>query len=158
MSVRDNYGVTVRDLRMTIHLIKLVVGVSDLEELYRINEHFTFDYEGQDAVRVRTRHFPRQQDDVLNGGSLYRVIKNRIVARQKVLGFEEGTDPDGRKCCYFICEARMMMTVSTPKRPFQGWRYLKLADAPADRAWFDPDGNEEPPEEMAAELKELGLI
>lgn len=143
---------------MTIHLIKLVVGVSDIDELYQINQHLSFRYQDRECIAVRTRHFPRQQDDVLNGGSLYRVIKGRITARQEVVGFEEALDPDGRKCCHIICDARMMLTVSTPKRPFQGWRYLKLSDAPADRHYYDPSNQDEPPAEMADELRELGLL
>lgn len=142
---------------MTIHLIKLVVGVKELAELAHINEPRQFEYHGRDCIAVRTRRFPRRREELLKGGSLYRVIKGRVVARQEIAGFEEGQDPDGRGYCRIICDANMMMTVAKPHRPFQGWRYLRPADAPKDRGWFDPDSTDEPPPEMAEDLKELGL-
>ena len=45
----------------------------------------------------------------------------------------------------------------TPRRPFQGWRYLTCEDAPADLGNGDAALKDLPPQ-MRVELAELGLI
>lgn len=47
-----------------------------------------------------------------------------------------------------------MEVESRPCKPFQGWRYLEAANAPVDRR----KGEQEPPPEMAEELRRLGLL
>lgn len=72
-----------------IHIIKLVVGIEDLQEFYDRQQRETFDYHGHAAVPCWTRYKPKRGDEILKkDGSIYRVIKNRIVCRHKILGFE----------------------------------------------------------------------
>jgi len=145
---------------MAVHIIKLVVGVDDLEDFYQFQQAYAFDYHGTPANACNTRYKPKQADEILTtGGSLYRVIKNRIVCRQKILGFEAIEAPDKGSQCAIITEFPFVQTYVKPKRPFQGWRYLKPSDTPKDRGIYLGGGErEEIPPEMEEELKEAGLL
>lgn len=145
---------------MTVHIIKLVVGANDLEDFFQFQEMSSFDYHGTLANACNTRYKPKQADDILaTGGSLYRVIKNRIVCRQKIIGFEAIETPDKGSQCAIIVENPIIQTIVKPKRPFQGWRYFKPSDAPKDRGVYLGGGEmEDIPPEMENELKEAGLL
>ncbi|WP_374764994.1 DUF1489 family protein [Yunchengibacter salinarum] len=108
-------------------------------------------------VRVFTRNTPKAADDVLDGGAIYWVIKGQIMARTPVLHLESGFREDGRPLCIISVSADPVGVVPVPRRPFQGWRYLKPDDAPEDL----PDGGDgmsEAPPEMLRELQDLKLI
>ena len=146
-------------LAMAIHVIKLVVGVEDLEGFYSLQSNEVVDYHGQAAVPCWTRYAPKRADEILREGcSIYRVIKNRIQCRHRILGFEMVETKDKGRRCMIMQDAEMMRTVAMPHRPFQGWRYLDPAKAPRDVGLFVPGEIEEPPEDMAEELREAGLL
>ncbi len=139
---------------MTIHIIKLAVGVRDVPHLEAL-QHARAEARGDMSVRrAFTRHKPIQPG--ADDGSLYWVIQGVIRCRQKLLGFDQELDSEGRKFCLFRLDPEIVPVVPTPRGPFQGWRYLKPADAPADLE-VGADG-ELPPDEMLKELKSLGLI
>ncbi len=143
---------------MSIHIIKLVVGVDDLAEFAALQKREMLDYHGQPAVACWTRFAPKRAEEILRGGgSIYRVIKNRIQCRHKILGFEMVETKEKGNMCMIMQSAEMIRTVSTPRRPFQGWRYLKPADAPRDIGLYTGE-EEEPPEEMAEHLRAAGLL
>ena len=142
---------------MSIHIIKLAVGAESLDDLADYQRRTLMPYEGGMAVPVWTRYKPTRSDELLNGGSIYRVIKRRIVCRQQIVGFEEAQHPAKGKMCLIMCSPEIITTVAAPKRPFQGWRYLKQKDAPADSGIYDPE-NEAPPAELADDLREAGLL
>ncbi len=101
--------------------------------------------------------WPKRADEILNGGSMYWVIKGAILARQEIRRFEEKIGADGIRRCAIILAPEVVPVVPTLKRPFQGWRYLKAADAPMDL----PQGREaeEPlPASLQAALAEIGLL
>ena len=93
---------------------------------------------------------------LLEGGSLYWVIKGQLSARQKLLDIEEFTDADGIGRCKLILGPEVIETMPQPKRPFQGWRYLEAKDAPADL--FGEGQAADMPAELKRELAELGLL
>ena len=72
--------------RVTVHLLKLCVGVETLSQLATYQE-------GRRARGVAlthtTRNRPRRADEVLAGGSLYWVIKGVIRARQPIIGLDD---------------------------------------------------------------------
>lgn len=145
---------------MAIHMIKLVVGVDDLDHFLEVQRNCVVDYHGTPANAVRTRFKPKRAAEILDsGGSLYRVIKNRIQCRQKILSFEtEETKEKGTQCLIMV-DHDIIQTISTPKRPFQGWRYFEPAAVPRDRGLYLGDGQrEEVPQDMEEELKNLGLL
>jgi hypothetical protein len=139
---------------VSLHLIKLAVGVEDVD-------HF-LDLQARRLAREgrlvhRTRQTPRRAAEVLDGGSLYWVIKGVVRVRQRLVGIETRPNDDGIPHCHLVRDPVVVRTCPQPRRPFQGWRYLLPMDAPPDL----PAGqaaDQEPPAEMLAELKELGLI
>jgi hypothetical protein len=104
-----------------------------------------------------TRMFPKRADEILDGGSLYWVIKGQVKARQPILDIRETTGGDGIKRCDLVLGPEVVETVMQPKRPFQGWRYYDPKDAPQDLTNAG-SGLAEMPEEMKRELAELGLL
>ncbi len=144
----------------SIHLIKLVVGVDDLDHFKALQIRETFDYHGQDAVPCWTRYKPKSADEILSkGGSIYRVIKNRIQCRHKILGFEMVETDHKGTMCMIVQDAQMIEVAHTPRRAFQGWRYLKVDDVPADKGPYVYDGEDGGiPSDLAQELKEAGIL
>lgn len=142
-----------------IHIIKLAVGIDDLQMFCDLQSREMFDYHGTPAVPCWTRFKPKRADEILQkGGSIYRVIKNRIQCRHKILGFEMVETSAGTKCM-IVQDAQMIETIAMPRRAFQGWRYLKAGDAPDDRGVYTgKDAQESIPEDMEDELKDAGLL
>ena len=145
---------------MTIHMIKLVVGVDDLDQFLEIQRRSVVDYDGQPANTVWTRFKAKRADEIIaGGGSIYRVIKNKIQCRQKILGFEMVETVEKGTQCLIMVEPEIIQTMSKPKRPFQGWRYLEPAQAPKDRGIYLGDNQrEEIPSDMEDELRDMGLL
>lgn len=138
-------------------MIKLTVGLHDLDQFADWQRSHLVPYEGAMANTVMTRNRPKRADELIDSGSIYRVIKNRIQCRQKIIGFEETIHPIKGKMTLIMTEPVIIKTVSTPKRPFQGWRYLKPNDAPKDVGEY-AQGDDAPPEELAQELMAAGLL
>jgi hypothetical protein len=137
--------------RMPLHLLKLAVGVEDLDQLRRIRAARAIERGGS---WVYTRNRPRRSAEVLAGGSIYWIIRGSVRVRQRVTGFLSERDDNGRRYCLIEVDECLIPTEPRAWRPFQGWRYLLPEDAPADRCL-----DEEPlPDRMLAELRSLGLI
>ena len=144
---------------MALNLVKLCVGADSTESLqawidYRVEQARL---SGLPAETTHTtRMVPTRREDLLDGGSLYWVIKGKIQARQHLVDIRPFTDDDGVKRCHLVMEPRLILTQYQPKRLFQGWRYLKAADAPADLR--TGSGKASMPEQMRQELTELCLL
>jgi hypothetical protein len=91
---------------------------------------------------------------VLDGGSIYWVIRGQIRVRQRVTGLRGERDDTGRRYCLIEVDAELVPTLPRVCRPFQGWRYLSPEDAPRDR----PAAAALTSDRMLAELRALGLI
>ncbi|WP_298917782.1 DUF1489 domain-containing protein [uncultured Algimonas sp.] len=102
-----------------------------------------------------TRMFPKQKEAIEAGGSIYWVIKGMILCRNPVVRLEEVTRRDGVKACSILMEPTPVPVVPTPRRAFQGWRYLKPEDAPEDLGNALGEGDALPPKLMR-KLVELG--
>ena len=137
---------------MTVHLKKLSVGSQSLENL-REWQALRLSETGR-LIHV-TRSRPRRADEILDGGSIYWIIKGVMTARQKIIDLAEVQRADGRLACGLVLSAELVATVPTKMRIFQGWRYLEADDAPADLA--DPV-DEAMPAALMAELRELGVL
>jgi hypothetical protein len=136
---------------MTLHLVKLAVGIDDIEHLRRVRTIRTAERGGS---WVPTRNRPRRAAELLDGGSLYWVIRGQIRVRQLLVGFRGGRDPEGLRFCLIEIDPVLVPTVPRHCRPFQGWRYLSAEAAPPDHLTDEPPL----PERMLADLRELGLI
>ena len=85
----------------------------------------------QDARLFHTTfQAPKRQAELLDGGSLYWVIKGQILVRQRLVGFDEGTKKDGSPCCLLLLDPELVPVRPVPRRAFQGWRYLTSEDVP----------------------------
>ena len=146
-------------LPMPVNLIKTAAGLQEIDQLIARQEPNTFKYNGTHATWAYTRYAPKRAQEILqSGGSIYWIFKNRILARQKILGFEMVEDA-GDTWCRIVVEPRIYRTYATPKKAIQGWRYLEAKSVPADRGVYVSGAEEgEPPPEMADELRRLGLL
>ena len=141
----------------TLHMVRLAVGATDLASMREWIAQSKTRWKGKAAVPCHTRHMPKRLDELLPDGSLYWVIKGTVRCRQRLLGFETVEDDDGATWCRFYVEPALIETRARPMRPFQGWRYLKAADAPADFGSAD-GGGDDLPDHILSELRELGLL
>lgn len=128
---------------MPLNLIKLCVGVSDPRQLQ--------EWCAREKPVMTTKQTPKRAEALLEGGSLYWVIKGVVLVRQPIIGIKTvGAGPNSR--CH-VALGPTVMTAPQPRRAFQGWRYLTAVDAPPDLA---EAGGEEMPLELAKQLRELG--
>ena len=143
-------------MKNIVHLVKLSVGTEDVENLalWQSTERAqTVD----GYPRHVTRMWPKREAEILAGGSIYWVIKGEIACRQEILRLDEVVGDDGIRRCAIVLKPDLFRTVPTPKRPFQGWRYLSPADAPVDlRA--GRAGDDTLPPELSAQLAEIGVL
>lgn len=145
---------------MQLHLIKLAVGVesvSDLESWIakKLKEKKRA---RQKPERVHTtRMVPKRAAELVDGGSLYWVIRGQIMCRERILDVRPFTDKDGIGRCRLVLDPKCVLVEPRLRSAFQGWRYLEAKDAPRDLARAAP-GAARMPEPMRRELRELGLL
>jgi hypothetical protein len=135
---------------LVLHLIKLCVGCDTVDELLAWREAERG--QGQPWI-MRTRQTPKRAIELVNGGSLYRVYKGFILSRQPILAATTVGEGQVRRCQVTLDE-RVVLTTPTPRRPFQGWRYLDPADAPGDLALAGEGAAL--PQDLARRLREIG--
>jgi hypothetical protein len=155
---------------MTVHIVKLCVGIESIDELAEW-------YASDECRKARkrkglrspnehshwTRMKPKRLEEVLDGGSLYWVIRGRICVRHRILRLDDVRDEKGGTYCAIVYDPTLTLTETRPRRPFQGWRYLDEEDAPADlpdqrAALRAARAEADLPAKMVAELKALGLL
>ena len=141
----------------TVHLLKPALGISDVSEFQGRMSLRLNPYEGRMLYTVWTTRKPKQMDELMNGGSVYWIVKKAIQCRQDILGWEEFEGENGKPYYNIYCEPQLIRTVAVERRPFQGWRYLQLDQAPADIGAVTI-GDEPPPEEMVGDLRAAGLL
>lgn len=134
---------------MALHMIKLCVGCDTVEELveWRRTRHNP----GGPWI-LRTRQTPRRAAEMVDGGSVYRVFKGVVLCRQRIL--DVATVGEGVAArCEVTLDEEVVRVVPTPRRAFQGWRYLDPRDAPPD---LSGGGFGDVPPELARQLREVG--
>jgi hypothetical protein len=146
---------------MTLHLIKLCVGAESVEDLEEWIAGRIADKPRAGVGVPRepfhiTRMVPKRADELAEGGSLYWVIKGQVQCRQRIVEVRPFTDKEGIGRCYLVLAPEVQRTRWQPRRAFQGWRYLKPSEAPADMA-LDAD-IAAMPGHLRNELAELGLL
>ncbi len=111
---------------MVLHLIKLCVGVGDIEELAAWQQaRLAERRKAGEPPRIwhTTFQTPKREAELLDGGSIYWVIKGSVQVRQGLVGFEAGTKSDGSKGCRILLDPLLVPVRPVPRRAFQGWRY-----------------------------------
>ncbi|MCJ8148926.1 MULTISPECIES: DUF1489 family protein [Shinella] len=145
---------------MALHLIKLCVGADTIDDLREwVSERSLIAMAaGMEAHSSHiTRMIPKRDQELLDGGSLYWVIKGQVQARQRLLDIKTFTDVDGISRCELVLGPEVIETAFQPRRAFQGWRYLTAEDAPRDLGNMG-EGTADLPMELRRELAELGLL
>ena len=145
---------------MALHLIKLCVGAESIDDLrdWVSRKALTAIAAGLEPHSYHTtRMVPKRVEELLEGGSLYWVIKGQVQARQRLTGIETFTDGEGIGRCNLILGPEVVETAYQPRRAFQGWRYLQDNEAPRDLSALGA-GTAEMPLELRRELAELGLL
>ncbi len=140
---------------MPVNILKLCVGADSIEDLADWQTSQRSRWPAGRAIHV-TRMFPKREAEVLDGGSLYWVIKGIILCRQRILGLEQITEGDGITRCALILDAEIIRTEAAPRRPFQGWRYLDPNESPRDLVKGREREDPLPPA-LAQALAEIGL-
>ncbi len=137
-----------------LHLIKLCVGAEKVEDL--TDWQRSARAKGPDGLpRHVTRMWPKRADELLDDGSLYWVFKGFVLARQRILRLDPVDRGDGINRCGIVLEPIVHRTETVPKRPFQGWRYLRGSDAPRDLTVGR--ANEDIPPKLMAALADIGV-
>ena len=138
-----------------LHLVKLAVGVRDVPQLRAFQAERAL---REPPLRHRTRNMPRRAAEILAGGSMYWVIGGAITTRQRILDLVEDRWDDGTQCAGVVLEPRLVPVRGRLMKPFQGWRYLQAADAPADLTAGPARGASALPEALRHELEALCLL
>ena len=131
---------------MALHMLRLCVGCDTIEEL--VNWQAT---RGGPWV-LHTRMTPKRADEMLDGGSLYRIFKGMILCRQAILAISKVGEGVGAHC-EMLLAPQIIRVAPTPRRAFQGWRYFDPDDAPPD---LDQGVDGEIPADLARQLREAG--
>jgi hypothetical protein len=130
-----------------LHLTKVAFACRDLEALqHRIGRRAI-----GGEVRIATRMRPKRAAELV-GGSLYWIVKHRLIACQEILRFDDRED--GR--IDIVCSAVLVTVSPQPRRAHQGWRYLEDADAPKDAD--DGSGLGALPSRLYGRLAALALV
>ena len=138
-----------------LHLIKLCVGIDSIEDL--IAWRARHNPKGLEALSQHvTRMWPKRSAELLDGGSLYWVIRGHIQARQRITALNEVIGQDGIRRCAIVMDPEIIRTASAPRRPFQGWRYLKPEDAPPDLGKHRAN-DDTLPHDLSLALAEIGV-
>ena len=131
-----------------LHLTKVAFGCDSYEVLAaRIAAR-----KAEGSLKLTTRYRPKRHEEI-NGGSLFWILKHRLVGRCEILGFEEADA--GRT--HIVLKPLLIPVDTIPRRAHQGWRYLAVADAPRDVSDFCEAGDELP-RDLNQQLAELGLV
>jgi hypothetical protein len=145
---------------MPLHLLKLSVGADSIRDLEDwIAERLAGKRARGEALEQthRTRMVPKRTAELLDGGSLYWVIKGQVAARQEILDIRPFTDDEGIPRCHIVLDPKVVAVMPRSHRPFQGWRYLADHEAPPDLVKGLGEVAEMP-ETLRRELRELGLL
>lgn len=142
---------------MTINVLKLCVGAASIDDLRAwVERTAVVAPRGLRTVRITTRMAPKRVDEIVSGGSLYWVIKGAVAARQRIVAIEPFDDGGGVTRHHIVLDAEVVPVRARPCRAFQGWRYLRPEDAPADVTLTDVDSAM--PAGMRRDLQELCLL
>jgi len=143
---------------MTTNLLRMAVRIESAAQLKEIQTERS-NAGNEKKVFTFTRNVPKRVDELLEGGSIYWVIKRLIRVRQEIIGIDSAVNNDGRKYCRIELNPEHIFLEPRKQKPFQGWRYLKSEEAPIDLSKGTQTAqNNAMPDEMVAELKELGLF
>ncbi|MGR3483870.1 MAG: DUF1489 family protein [Paracoccaceae bacterium] len=140
---------------MPVNLLKLSVGTASVAGLAKWQRSKRA--RGPDgAPRHVTRMWPRREAEILDGGSIYWVIKGVLLCRQRIVRLDEVTRATGRHCG-LVLDPDLIRVAPVQRKPFQGWRYLEVADAPPDLLEGEA-GDDALPPALRGALADIGVL
>lgn len=143
---------------MSVNLLKVALKCADVYEFARRQVQWQMPHNGKIVYPVWTSRKPKREEELLDGGSVYWVVKNQIQCRQSILEIVDYQGSEDEKQSYLIlCEPKLIKLKPRKKRAFQGWRYLESDLATPDVGVLHIEG-EAPPAEMEKDLRAAGLI
>jgi hypothetical protein len=140
-----------------IHMVKLCVGAESVEDLAVWQDHVAAERKrlGLSSYPVHeTRQSPKRADELAGGGSIYWVIKGVILVRQAIRAVRTLDDRNGKSFCQLEFDPELVLTEPQGRKAFQGWRYFKPEDTPAD---LKGSHAADVPPELTRALREAGV-
>ncbi|MBD20496.1 MAG: lysophospholipase [Rhodospirillaceae bacterium] len=144
---------------MTIHLVKIAVGIESIDHLrdLQLERICRAKEEGvHDKLIHLTRNTPRRRNEVLQNGSIYWIIKGYIRVRQHIIDMEKVIGRNGQPRCALVLDPLLKKTILMPHKPIQGWRYMEEEAVPNDLT--EDEIKSSLPSSMVEELRSLGLL
>lgn len=143
---------------MIVHLLKPALRCADIYEFAARQSQWHMQHKGRTVYPVWTSRKPTRENDLIEGGSVFWIIKGAVQCRQSVLDIIDYQDEGDEKPSFLIlCDPQLVRTQGLPRKPFQGWRYLEADKAPPDIGPLSAD-DERPPPEIEGALKQAGLL
>ena len=145
---------------MALHLIKLCVGCDSVSDLENWIEKKLKEKKKRRLAAEHihtTRMVPKRADELIDGGSLYWVIRGEVMCRERIVAVRPFVDKDGIGRCRLVLDGKLVLIDPRPYRAFQGWRYLEARDAPRDLK-RGAARQTRLPDELRRELRGLGLL
>ncbi|MGK9165685.1 DUF1489 domain-containing protein [Inquilinus limosus] len=139
---------------MPVHLLKVAVGIADPAQLEAVQQGRRHVVDGREVVFGYTKRMPTRRDELIDGGSIFWVIRHVILVRQRILDMVMVTDEDDDTYCRLLYDPQLVPVEARPLRAFQGWRYLDPEAAPRDLSSSESDL----PAHLQQELRALGLL
>ncbi|MFP4313995.1 MAG: DUF1489 family protein [Alphaproteobacteria bacterium] len=142
---------------MSVHLLKPALRANDVYEFAARQQQWHMNYAGQKVYPVWTSRKPLREKELLDGGSVFWIVKKQIQCRQKILAVEPYQEKEEKPSFLILCDTQLIRIQPIAKRPFQGWRYLQPDNASPD---IGPIYTEEEPPPPGVEkiLREAGLL
>ncbi|MAP93514.1 MAG: lysophospholipase [Ponticaulis sp.] len=140
-----------------IHMIKLCVGAESVDDLAQWQAMRIAEARARALPPYpvhETRMTPKRGDELVDGGSLYWVIKGVVLVRQKFVAVNQLQDVYGKSYCELVLDPELVRTEPQGRKAFQGWRYLKPEDAPAD---ISEGPAADIPEDLGRALRDAGV-
>lgn len=144
---------------MYVNLLRTGVGVDSIDHLYELQEFRRTSPDSNGFAFLTTRNTPTRANDLINGGSVYWIIRQQICVRQIIADIQTHKDEDGRSFCLVLLDPALILTNPVPHRHIQGWRYLAPEKAPADLRPFEPhQQTDDIDPRLAKDLAAAGLL
>ena len=107
---------------MTVNMIRVAVGVEDLDHFRELIESRIQQGENGPYFVTSTRFTPRRAEELKDGGSLYWIVKRAVRVRHRILDIRTVDTDEGGTRCELVLFPTLIKTKPRRRRPHQGWR------------------------------------
>ena len=145
---------------MYTNFLRTGVGVESIDHLYDIQNNHRQIIDNKKAYAfLTTRRTPTRFNDLINGGSVYWIIKQQICVRQSIIDVQTLQDEEQKNYCLILMDKDLILTSPVQHRHIQGWRYLAPEKAPSDLRPYTQNTTEKALDpNLAKQLADAGLL